>query len=89
MGKFTSAILRLLEILFAFIVLGLSINAVRWQYYHNSPATNRFACFVGAFGCFASLLGFAAIWIEPIAGMIMTVVDVLATIFFLAGGIVS
>lgn len=87
-GKFTSAVLRVVQLIFAAIVLGLSIAAVRWQYYHSVPATNGFASFAGAFGVFAGLMGFAAIWISPLGGIVMSIIDSLATICFLAGGIV-
>lgn len=88
-GKFTSATLRIAQLIFSAIVLGLSIAAVRWQFYNNVPATNGFASFAGAFGAVAGLVGLAAIWISPLGGMIMSSIDALATVFFLAGGIVS
>ena len=88
MGKIISFAVRFFQLLFAVCALALSISAVRWQYFYDVPAISLYVTFVGAFGCLAGLLGFAAIWIEPIAGIVMSIIDVLATIFFLSGGIV-
>ena len=89
MGKVLCALLRIIHIILAALVLGLSINAVNWQYYGDAPATNGFAAFAGGFGALAGLIGFAAIWITPLGGYVTLVFDLLASIFFLAGGIVS
>lgn len=88
-GKFTSVTIRVVQLIFAAIVLGLSIAAVKWQTYNDVPATNGFAAFTGAFGALAGVVGLAAIWISPLAGLVMSIIDWLATVFFLAGGIVS
>jgi len=89
MGKFGSFILRLVQLLFAILVLSFSVNAIKWQYYNSVPAATGFAAFAGAFGLLASLIGITAIWATPIAGLFMALIDVLAIVFFLAGGIVS
>lgn len=89
MGKFGSFILRVVQLLFAILVLSFSVNAIKWQYYNSVPATTGFAAFAGAFGLLASLIGITAIWATPIAGLFMALIDVLAIVFFLAGGIVS
>lgn len=88
-GKFGSVVLRVIQFIFAAIVLGLSIAAVRWQHFGSVPATNGYSAFTGAFGAVAGLMGLAAIWISPLGGFLMAIVDFLATVFFLAGGIVS
>lgn len=89
MDEFISVLLRIFQIVFAVLVLALSVSAVRWQYYHSVPKTNAFVTFAAIFGCLTALIGFASTWIDPLAGIFMSILDWLATIFFLAGGIVS
>ena len=89
LGKVGSTVVRVLQLTFAALVLGLSINSVKWQYYNGVPATNGFASFAGAFGVLVSLLGIASMYIAPIAVLVISAIDWLATVFFLAGGIVS
>lgn len=82
-------IVRIFQVLFAACVLGLSITAVKWQYYGTAPAVSSFNAFAGAFALLTALIGIVAIWISHIPGLIMAVVDGVAFIFLLAGGIVS
>lgn len=89
LGKTSSTTLRLLQLLFAACVLGLSINAVRWQYYHRAPATNGYAAFVGAYGCLTALLGLHALHSTSIAGYLVIGWDLMAALFFFVGGVVS
>ena len=55
----------------------------------GSNPTINYATFTGAFGALAAAVGFAALFIEPLAGFVMSAVDALASLFFLTGGIVS
>ena len=87
--KGLTLIVRFFQLVFAIIVLSLSAAAVRWQYRNSVPPINGYACFAGAMGCLAALMGFMALLIDAIAGVIMLCLDSLATVFMLAGGIVS
>lgn len=80
---------RVCQTIFAAIVLGISIHAIQWQKHGSAPSTTAFCAFAGAFGLLTSLIGLAAVFISAIPGLIMAVVDALASIMLLAGGIVS
>lgn len=82
-------IVRGLQIIFGVIVLGLSIGAVKWQVIGTAPATTGYNAFAGAFGILTALIGIAAAFMEMIPELIMAIVDGLASVIFLAGGIVS
>lgn len=84
-----SSIVRAFQLLFTVIVLALSITAAKWQAYGPVPAITGFNAFAGAFGLLVTLIGFAAIFIEAVPGFIVAILDLLAFIFLLAGGIVS
>ena len=87
--KFLGFLVGCFQLLFAAIVLGLSIAAVRWQYRSDVPALNGYACFAGVFGCLAALIGFMALLIDALAGIVMICANMLAALFMLCGGIVS
>lgn len=80
---------RLLQLMFAVIVLGLSIHASQWQNIGSVPATTSYSAFAGAFAVFVSLVGIVAIWMSAIPSLIMSAVDALASVLLLAGGVVS
>lgn len=84
-----TSVVRALQLLFGVVVLGLSITAIKWQFVGNAPATTVFGAVCGAFGVLAALIGAAAIFIDAIPDIIMAGVDALASVLFLAGGIVS
>ena len=84
-----SLITRALQLIFAAIVLGLSIRAAKWQMFDSVPATTAYAAFAGGFALLVSLIGFASIWISAIPALIMSMADGLASVLLLAGGIVS
>ncbi|KAL1635115.1 hypothetical protein SLS56_001867 [Neofusicoccum ribis] len=86
MLNLANGVARGFQIICAAVVLGLSINLIRTQVYGSVAAVN-YAAFTGGFGLLAGLLGIAAIFIEPLAGLVMAVVDAMATLFLLAGGI--
>lgn len=81
----TSLAVRFFQIVFGAIVLGLSITAIKWQGHGSAPATTSYSAFTGAFGMLAALIGVAAIFIEALP---QRIVDALASVLFLAGGIV-
>jgi hypothetical protein len=84
-----SLITRALQLLCAIVVLALSIRAAKWQRYESVPATTAYAAFAGGFAVLISLVGIASIWISEIPALIMSMVDALASVLLLAGGIVS
>jgi hypothetical protein len=84
-----SIITRALQLIFAIVVLALSIRASKWQVYGSVPATTAFAASTGGFAVLVSLVGIASIWISAIPALIMSMVDGLASVLLLAGGIVS
>lgn len=86
--KIINAVARVFQLLCAAVVLGLSITLIKSQVY-GSVAANNYAAFTGGFGLLVGLLGIAAVFIEPLAGLIMVAADALAALFLLAGGIVS
>jgi len=85
----TNLLARAGQLIFGAVVLGLSITAVKWQMYGAAPAVSGYNAFVGAFGMLAALIGTAVIWIDAVPDLIMAIVDGLASVLFLAGGIVS
>jgi hypothetical protein len=81
-------ITRILQLIFAIIVLGLSVRAANWQEIGSIPTTTAYCAFAGAFAMLISIIGLAAIWLTAIPKMIMSGLDGLASIILLAGGIV-
>jgi hypothetical protein len=55
----------------------------------GSNPTINYAAFTGGFGMVAAIVGVAALFVEPLAGLVMAAIDTLASLLFLAGGIVS
>jgi hypothetical protein len=53
------------------------------------PTETSFSSFAGAFGIIVSVIGLLSIWVEKIPVTIVLGIDALASIFYLAGGIVS
>ncbi|KAB2571717.1 hypothetical protein BFW01_g8220 [Lasiodiplodia theobromae] len=84
--KIINAVARVFQLLCAAVVLGLSITLIKSQVY-GSVAANNYAAFTGGFGLLVGLLGIAAVFIEPLAGLVMVAADALAALFLLAGGI--
>lgn len=82
-------IIRGFQLVFSAIVLGLSISLIRGQVWGGAPSQHGYAAFTGGFGCLTALIGFAACFVEAIPAFIMAALDGLASIVFLAGGIVS
>ncbi|KAI9702153.1 MAG: hypothetical protein M1820_006235 [Bogoriella megaspora] len=78
---------RFFQILFAVVVLGLSVTMVKWQGVGDPPATSEYGAFSGGFALLVGLIGIATIFIEAIPGLISVAADALAAIFTLAAGI--
>lgn len=82
-------IIRIFQLLFAIVVLGLSVHAANWQQIGSVPTTTAYCAFAGAFALLVTIIGFASIWITAIPKIIMSGLDGLTALLLLAGGIVS
>lgn len=75
------------QLVFAAVVIGASVSLARGQIYGSVPAAISYSAFAGSFGVLVALVGIASIWIER--KHVAPIVDGLAAIFFVAGGVVS
>lgn len=80
---------RIFQMIFAIIVLALSVRAAKWQLVGAVPTTTAYSAFAGAFAILVTLVGLAALWLSAIPKIIVSGLDGLASILLLAGGIVS
>ncbi|CAN8101266.1 unnamed protein product [Discula destructiva] len=78
---------RAFQILFAIVVVGLSVTFMKAQEYGNSPTTTRYSVFVGAFGMLVGVLGLIAVFLDRIPSLVPMVADGLGALLSLAGGI--
>ncbi|EHA55262.1 hypothetical protein MGG_08113 [Pyricularia oryzae 70-15] len=69
------------------VVLGLSVTLENHQKYGSPPAETSFASFTGGFGIVVAAIGVASMFIDAIPTLVPLVVEGLAALFFLAGGI--
>ncbi|KAA8644913.1 hypothetical protein EYZ11_005293 [Aspergillus tanneri] len=82
-----TVVVRVFQIIFATIVLGLSVTLAKGQAIGSAPAITGYAGFTGALGIVASLVGIAALFVSSLDGLITWILDGLASLAFLAGGI--
>lgn len=82
-------IARPFQLFFVAIVIGLSVELVKEQVRTAVPSITNFAVACGVFGALAFFVGIAAVFVEKLQGLAMLVLDGIATLFFLAGSIVS
>ncbi|KAJ5118402.1 hypothetical protein N7448_010111 [Penicillium atrosanguineum] len=80
--------LIILQLLFSVVVLGLSVTPARGQGTGKAPAESGYAAFTGAFGIIAALLGIIALFMYSLDGVITWLIDGVASLTLLAGGIV-
>lgn len=90
--QIVAAILRFVQLIFAAIVLGLSVSLAKGQAPSEFkapgvPATTGYSSFAGGFGMLIALIGFISIFVEFLQGIVMLVLDTLGSLIFLAGGI--
>ncbi|KAF2093659.1 hypothetical protein NA57DRAFT_81159 [Rhizodiscina lignyota] len=86
--QIVAPILRFVQIVFAAVVLGLSVSLAKGQAPGFSvPATTAYSSFTGGFGMVVALIGLISIFVEFLQGIVMLVLDALASLIFLAGGI--
>ena len=78
------------QLIFGAIVLGLSITLIKGQIFGSAPSQTDFSAFAGGWAMFVALLGILATTIfGALEGIPILALDVLATLFLLAAGIVS
>ncbi|KAF2998754.1 hypothetical protein E8E14_004303 [Neopestalotiopsis sp. 37M] len=78
---------RVFALLFGAVVLGLSVTLAKQQREGSPPTETSFGSFTGAFGIIASAIGLLALWVDKISPLVTMIIDALASIFYLAGGI--
>ena len=71
------------------IVLGLSIGLSKHQVIDKVPPVTGFSAFVGAFGLIVAGLGLLSLWVDKVPNTVVLAADTLATLFYIAAGIVS
>lgn len=81
--------LRGAQLLFAIVVLGLSVDLIRGHHVGSLPATLSFAAFVGGVSIVGALIGLTATWVEFLDSIIGVGIDVIVALINLAGGVVS
>jgi len=80
--------LRGFQLIFGFVVIGLSAQLVKGQVYGDSPISLRYSIFAGAFGVITGAISLAAVFFDAIAAIIVMAIDALAIFFYIAGGII-
>jgi hypothetical protein len=81
--------IRGFQILFAAVVLGLSVGMIRGQWEGlNSPISLRYTAFVGGVSFLGGVIGIATEWISVLQGMVGLIIDGLITLLNIAGGVV-
>lgn len=76
------------QFLIALVVLALAVTLLRAQVYGDVPVTTRYSVFTGGFGMLVGLVGVVSLLASFVPEMVPLVLDGLAALFFLAGGIV-
>ncbi|KAF9883248.1 hypothetical protein FE257_003804 [Aspergillus nanangensis] len=82
-----TAIIRVLQFIFAVIVLGLSVSLAKGQVLGNVPPVTGYAAFTGGLGIIAAIVGVTALFVSSLEGLITWALDGVACLAFLAGGI--
>lgn len=76
------------QALVALTVLALAAAMINRQVYGSPPVTVRYSTFTGGFGMLVCLVGAAAVFVAFIPALVPLVLDGVAGLLFLAGGIV-
>jgi len=71
----------------AAVVVGLSVTLLKGQVVPPTPTTTRYSVFTGAFGMIVAFLGLVCLFISAIPALVPMVLDALAGLLLLAGGI--
>lgn len=89
MSSIINFAIRGCQIIFAAIILGLSVGLVRGQKEDlSSPISLKYAAFVGAVSFIAGIFGIAAEFVSALQGKISMIIDGLITLINIAGGVV-
>ncbi|KAJ5667826.1 uncharacterized protein N7477_006396 [Penicillium maclennaniae] len=86
--KIVTAIARSAQLLFSVVVLSISVSLARGQGIGKAPAETGYAAFTGAFGIIAALVGIVALFVDSLDGVITWLIDGVASLALLIGGIV-
>jgi hypothetical protein len=87
MSSISNLAVRAVQIVFAAIVAGLSIDLARGHKDGAVPIALGYVSFVGCVSLLAAFIGLAATWIEFLQGPIGLLVDGFITVVNLAGGV--
>jgi hypothetical protein len=92
-NHYTLSLLTTLKFLFSAVVLGIAVSLAKEEggkaWVVGIPPQVGYSAFTGGLGCLAALVGAAALFVSALDGLVMWVIDGLASLCFLAGGIVS
>ncbi|KAH9893674.1 marvel domain-containing protein [Xylariomycetidae sp. FL2044] len=80
-------VLRSFLFLVGALVLGVSIDLAKHQKYGTVPAETSYCVFAGGFGMVASAVGFLALWVEGVKGIVTKVLDSVSFALYLSGSI--
>ena len=80
---------RVIQLLFAAVVLALSVVLIKNYGPGHAPSLIDYGAFCGGAGIVIAAVGVVACFLEPLQGIIQLILDGLAAFFLLAGGIVS
>ena len=75
------------QLLMAAAVVGLSVTLLNGQATGKTPTTTRYSVFTGAFGMIVAFLGLVCLFISAIPAIVPMVLDAVAGLLLLAGGI--
>ncbi|KAI1421409.1 marvel domain-containing protein [Xylaria sp. FL1777] len=87
MSQIAIIVLRGFLVIFGAIILGLSVTLAKQQVLGSPPAETSFFSFAGAFGLVASIIAILGILSEKIPRVGVIAVNVLSSLFYLAGAI--
>lgn len=83
-------VIRGFQILFASVVLGLSVGMVKGRGPgRDSPISLRYTAFVGGVTFLTAIIGIAAEWVSVLQGMVGLIIDGIIILLNIAGGVVS
>jgi hypothetical protein len=83
------AALRTFQLLFGIVIIGLTATLIKDQVFNGTlPSSIAYAAFAGAFGIIAGVVTIVALWVDAIQIIFVLGLDALATVFYIAGGVV-
>ncbi|KAF2747522.1 hypothetical protein M011DRAFT_423197, partial [Sporormia fimetaria CBS 119925] len=80
-------VLRGTQILFAIVIIGLSVDLIRGHKVGSLPNSLGFSAFVGGLSILAGILGLAATWIDGLNSLVGVGIDAIVALVNIAGGI--